>query len=378
MKLKTLVIVVAVLAIASAATWFFRQQDRAPALDPRIGQPLVSSEIVSHVARVQLDSTTGTTVTLENDATNGSNWVVREYYDLPVDFTKLNTLVQNLRDAKFTRFASRNPERIARMDFNGQRIVLQDAEGETLWSADLGRTLTGGRFIKVNDEEVALVASLTAFIDTTPKTWADAAMVPADAEDVRAIDVAFPDEDLLHFQRENADSPWTAENLPEGATIKTSELSSLLNRLVGLRFTETADPDAAEVVAAREHARHFKLTLAEGLEISIALGRQPAPPAPPAAEEETAADGPTDDATTPPSEVPKPGPVFAFVEMSNDADFNVRMQKRGYQIQEWTFTSLPANHAALLQLPAEPAEPVEASAPESASAVDTSAAAPAE
>jgi len=353
MKLKTLVIVVAILAIASIATRLFRQQDQAPALDPRIGQSLVPAEVIANVARVQLDSNTGVSVTLENTATEGSNWVVREYHDLPADFAKLNTLVQNLRDAKFTRFASKNPERIARMDFTGQRIALQDAAGEPLWTANLGRTLTGGRFVKIGDDETALVASLTAQLDTAPKNWADAALVLATAEDVRSIEVTFPDEQLLHFQRESAVSPWIAGDLSEGATIKTTDVSSLVNRLVGLRFADTAAPESPEVVGARENAREFKLGLEDGSEITIALGRLPAPPAPPTEDEVSATDSAPDAEATPP-EAPKPGPAFAFVQSSNDLAFNTRMQKRGYQIQEWTYTSLPANRDALLQLPPEP------------------------
>jgi hypothetical protein len=62
--------------------------------------------------------------------------------------------------------------------------------------------------------------------------------------------------------------------------------------------------------------------------------------------------------------------VFAFVSSSDASDpINELMKRRGFQIYEWTYTSLPANRAALVE--SAPAAPEPAAASEPAPAPET-------
>lgn len=355
MKLKTLAIIVAILTGVSILSWIFEGGAKAPETDARIGTPLVDVPTIEKTTSVFIRAN-GSEVTLKSAPDGDSEWLVHEYHDLPVDFTKLSTLVQNLRDAKVVRFASANADRIAKMDFGATDIELRDEAGEKLLAIELGRTLSsGGRFAKFSGEDKAYLVSLEARLDTTPKNWANSALVPVEETSVTRFEIGFQSDEPLVVTRENGTSPWVSEGLAEGATLNTGAVNSLLRQVTGLRFTETADPESEKVVAARNHSRAFTLGLADGSSYTIVIGREPAPPPPPP--EPT--DGETE-ATTPPA--PKAGPVYVFVESSGgDDDFNSRMKKRGYQVSDWTFTGMADNRSALIN-PAPP-PPVTATPP---------------
>jgi hypothetical protein len=372
MKLKTLALVVAVLAVAAIAVWFFDQRADTVATDPRVGQPILENATLARVASVFVRSD-GKEVTLADTNPADPAWVVRDYFGLPLDFTKLDRFKNDLLDAKVVRFVSANPERLARMQFGDSRIELRDADGKPVWSLALGAQSGGGRIVKFGDEARAYLAGLNAWIDTTPKNWADSRLVPAKADQVVGLVIRFPGGDTLRFVRVDAKAAWKCDQLPQGINPKDSALGSLVSRLTELRFTETTELDAPDAVAAREHARSLDLVLADGRTISVAMGRRPAPPAPPpapapetapapAADAPAPADAPAaPDAETKPPEPPAPppaGPVYAFVTSSNAADpINASMAKRGFQISEWTFNELPADRAAVTEKAPEPPPP---------------------
>lgn len=349
MNLKNLSIVVAALAVASVATWLIKNRDTDHGLDPRTGQPILDADLIARVAEVTY-STSGKTITVSNTASNGSAWVIREYYDLPVDFAKLSRLISSLRDARIKRFATANPERMERFGFGDVVLTLRDADGNELWKADFGETTTsGGRYLRYPGEEKAYIATISAWFDSSAKNWADAELVKVKPDEVTALEVGFDEGDPLILERENEKADWTCQSLAEGEKLKTSQISTLLARLTGLRFTDTADPDAEDVLAAREHARTFKLTTRDGRTYTIALGRRPAPPPPPAPEPAEGEEAP------PPPPAPKPGPVYAFITCSDSTDpINELMKRRAFEIAEYNYTSLPSRRASLVEAPPPP------------------------
>jgi hypothetical protein len=355
MKVKHLVLAVAVLGAASALTWFVRSGDDTPKLDARVGEPVLAEDVVARIRGLELHTPSGS---VEVSTTDGSDtrWVVENYHSLPADFSKVHNLIKELRDAKIVQFASARPERLERMEFGENRIVLRGADDAVLRTFHLGKNYEGGgRFLKYDAEEKAYVATLNAYLDGTAKNWANTALITAKPEEVVGLEVAFPDGSSLTLKRENGTAAWTSPDLKEGETLKETEVNSLVSKLTGLRFSETADPTAEDVVAARqkENMRAMSLTLATGKTYDITMGRQPAPPAPPPPP-------PVEEGTTPPAPpAPKAGPVYVAVKSSDASEpINASMERRAFQIYEWTFTSLPADRAALMNpAPANAAAP---------------------
>lgn len=357
MKVKHLVIAVAILGVASVATWFLKRDDGAPKADPRKGQLLLAADMVGQIRGVDLHTTNGNVEVATADGSD-TRWIVRNYHELPADFSKVASLIKDLREAKVVQLASARPERIEQMQFDGTSITLRGADGAALRTFHLGKNYdSGGRFIKFDDENKAYVASISTYLDGTAKNWANTALVTAKPEEVVGLTVGFADGSSLRLKRDNGTAAWSSDELKEGETLKEADVNSLVSKLTGLRFSETADPTAEDVVAARANARSMQLTLTTGKTYDISMGRQPAPPAPPPPP--PAEDGSTPEA--PPA--PKPGPVYVEVK-SSDANepINATMQKRAFQIYEWTFTSLPADRHALVN-PAPPAPENSSSTP---------------
>ncbi len=388
MKLKPLSLLVASLGVVAGFVYWQNHQPVAdPAADPRVGRPLVAPDTLAALRGLHLVSN-NQSITLAADA-EGRNWTVPDYHGLPVDFDKLVGFVNALRDAKVARFVSARPDRLERLGFAGDRVELRGPDAQPLLTLHLGKNAeTGGRFLKLDDEAKAYLVDLSAWLDTTAKSWARSQLLDVKAADIATVELRFADGSSLVATR-NADATgWTAENLPEGKELDGTKLDSLVSQLASLRFTDTAEPTAPDAVAAKEHAQTVVVTTKDGTGYTIALGRRPAPPTefsaiPKTGETPTAPitattppitigeDGqpqvvelPKTEAelaavTPPPPEPPKPGPVFAFITGNREGDtVNALMQRRSFQIGEWILSSLPTDRAAVLQdKPTPPASP---------------------
>ena len=358
MKLKTLAVVVAVLAALSAVLYWSTRPAAPAAADPRVGQPLVARAAVDQAAQLRL-SDQGKTVVLVRQA--DGTWRVPTYYDLPVDFSKLSSFISDLAAAKLQRLVTMSPDRIARLEFNGTQIELLDSAGKPTWSAQLGKNAdSGGRFVRFGDEPKAYLASLNAYLDAEPKNWADAALVSLKPEDIAKVRIPLPSDGSVQVSRANKDAPWTADPAPPaGQRISADKISSLLTTLTGVRFSDTSDPTDPAAVAAAAHRRAFTLTTFAGKTLSVSFGRRPEIKVVKAPDAKTAAPAPAAGAAKPAAEesvtVPA-GPVYvAVTDPDSAAPVNALMAKRAFQVDEYVFTGLPQKTDDLFEpAPASP------------------------
>jgi len=351
MKIKQLSILVLVLATLSAITWIIKRPSPPPGLDPRTGQALITRDTLAAARSITLnDDGDEVTLTAGNDS---GNWLVKEYYDFPVDFGKLSSLADTLRNAKIIRLVTRSAERMERLDLGKSAIRIDTGGAIPAFNLDVGKiSENGGRFVRFDDEEKAYLADLSLYLDATPKNWAQSQLLNFKATDVARLVIGFPDsEKALSIARNTADAAWEVESGQENGGVKTSSVTTLINRFTNLRFTDTDEVGSEEATSAREHARSLSIELFDGTVYSVDIGRRPAPPA-----EENP---PADPAAEPPP-ASKPGPVYIFAESNrSDAPLNQLMIKRSFKISEYTFTSLPANAQVLLEPMPEPEIEVE-------------------
>lgn len=349
MKIKNLTILVLVLAVLTVITWFFKRPSPVPGLDPRTGAHLIDRETLVSAKRIALKHNGGE-VTLVADGETGE-WNVTEYYDFPADFSKISNLAGDLQEAVILRLVTRNPDRMERLDFGASGITVGTGGALPAFNLEIGKTAEGGgRFVRYEGEEKAYLTDLSLYLEATPKNWVQARLIEFGADDVSRIEVGFDGaERSLIVSREDAGGDWQVVSDHEAGGVKTRELDSLINRLSSLRFTETDEPASAEAAAARENARPLVFELFDGTRYTIEIGRRPAPP-PPSVE-----DGVEEDPTTEPPPTPKPGPVYVFIESNRDDDtVNDLMARRSFRISDYTFTSLPAEPATLLEPVPEP------------------------
>ena len=182
-------------------------------------------------------------------------------------------------------------------------------------------------------------------------------------------------------------SAWTASPTPAGQQVKSDKVSSLLTSLGAIRFSDTTDSADAMAGVAKEHERVFKLTTFDGKTYTIAMGRKPEEkklkpvekkPEAPASEAKPASGAPAMPEATPASPAgpageakpaekpPEPeydtipaGPVFAWISSTDSkAGVNALMQKRSYQVDDYTFTGLPQKSDELFEPAPPPSAPV--------------------
>ena len=391
MKLKSIVRTIAILAALSAVAFFATRPTPAPVADTRIGQPLADRAIVEKATTLRLNDQ-GKTVTLVRQA--DATWKVASYHDFPADFSKLATFIGSLTDAKLERLVTSSPARIALLEFKDTKIELLDATDKELWTVTLGKNPdTGsGRYVRYGAEAKAFLASLSAYLDTESKNWANTELLALKVDDVAKIEIPFvaanaSEPTSLTLSRATKDAPWTAEKTPDGQKLKADKIAAVLSSLSSIRFSETNDLTDANAVAAKATERLFKIETFDKKVLKIALGRKPEekklkPITPPAEGQSalsslgTAADMLKKDADGKPADPAKPiapefetipaGPVFVNIASSDaSASVNALMQKRAFQISDYTFTSLPQKSDELFEPApvAAPAKPDEKKVP---------------
>jgi hypothetical protein len=394
MKLKTIVVTVLVLAALSAVAYVARRPEAPASADARVQQPLLEAAKAEKAAKIRF-SDAGKQIELARQG--DGTWRVTSYHDLPADFGKLSGFIASLTEAKIERLVTSSAERIGRLEFKDTRIDLLDGSGQAVFSVILGKTpeTGGGRFVRFGDEQKAYLANLNAWLDTEGKNWANAELLSLKADDIAKVEIPFAEGGPVTVSRAKKEDPWKADKAPTGQQVKADKVAALLGSLGTVRFSETTAPDDAAVAPAKANLRTFKVTTFDNKTVSIALGRKPEEkklkPVTPATDGKSgpAALGSLADLTkkddkkeaaqpgaekkddkplAPEFETIPAGPVYAFIAHSEaSAPVNALMQKRAYQISEYTFTGLPQKADELFEAAppaaAPPPAPAAASKP---------------
>jgi hypothetical protein len=349
MKLRTIVIIVAILAALSVVAYVKNRPEPAPAQDARVGKPVLDSGTALGAAGLVI-SDQGKKVDLSRGA--DGTWRVTSYFGLPADFEKVARLVQDLNEAKVDRLVTTSPDRLAHLEFKDSMIALDDASGKEIWSITLGKTPDSGegRFIRFGTEPKAYFSGMHVWLDTDAKGWANAQLLSLKNDDVAKVEVPL-DSGTVILSRAKKDAPWTAEGGPAGAKLLPDKVSSLVNSLTTLRFSDTVDTKDPAATEAAKHMRTFKVTTFGGQTFTVALGRVPEVKklkAPVADKGALAALAKATDAKpdvkaiTPEYDVTPAGPVFVAVSSSDPkAPVNDLMGKRAFEVEEYAFTGLP-------------------------------------
>ncbi len=373
MKIKTLVVIVAILAAVSLGVHFLNRPAEPAAADARIGASVLNAQAVEGAAKIRL-SDQGKTVELAK-AADGS-WRVVSYHDLPADFKKLSRLIDDLTKAKIERLVTSRSDRLSRLEFKDTQVGLLDSGGKPIATISLGKSTESGsgRYLRFGDETKAYQAQLQFWLDVEARNWADAALLDFKTEDIAQVELALSGGARIVAKRAKKEDPFAAENPPAGKKLKAERIQSLLSTLSSLRFTDTSDLSDAAAIAAKKHAHTITLTSFDQKSITVAAGRKPEEKVLKKPEPGDGKSGPTSlgtptDAKKPeetgPAKVIEPltetipaGPVYAFVSHSDpQARVNALMAKRACQVGEYVLTGLPANGDELFETEAPASSP---------------------
>lgn len=337
MKLKSLALVVAILAVLSAVTWFVQRPAPVPPADPRVGQPLLADAVVKQAARLVVTTPEGTVTMVKGP---GEQWTIANYHDFPADIGKLIRLVDVLQEAKLERLVTTSPSYIARLGFGENHLAIQDAAGKEIWNLSIGKLAEkGGTFVQFAGETKAFLGNFTVYLDSDPENWADHQLVDLKTETIAAVELNFPEEGgrNLRFTRAKATEPFTAD----GFSPKQETLNNLVALHTSVRFTATEETDSPGARAAQPRSRTVKLTTFDGKSITLTYSQKLAPKV-----EQRPDQG---------EYVGAPEPVYAAIAHSDAAaPVNALMKKRAFRVQESLFTNLPAKIDDLIDRPPPP------------------------
>jgi hypothetical protein len=365
MKLRPLLLALAVLLPVSALVWWLGRPSPAPsATDPRIGQRVADPAGLATAARVSITHA-GKSIELRRGP--GDTWTVTGQPALPADTSRLTRLTRDLVEPRIERLVSARPEKIATYELDTTTLTFADPADAVLLDLDLGKNIDGGRrLLRYADEPRAYAAKLDLWLDAEPSSWRDTALVaPLTAAEIASVRITFPDTALpIVVSRPDAAASWTSPATPAGQQVKSSVVANQLSSLTSLRYTDLAPKIDPGVIAAKIFPRELTLVAFDGREVKFSFGRAPEPPPPsPPAEGEAAA--------TPPP--PADRPVYVSVE---DPRMNPVLGEAGrthvFVVADWVFTGLPAAVADLFEAVPTPPAP----APDAASSTPSDAVAP--
>ena len=365
MRLRPLLLAIAVLAPVSAAVWWIGRPAPAPAADPRVGQRVADPAALADAARVTLKSG-GKTIELARG--EAGRWTLAGEPALPADTSRLARITGDLVGPKIDRLVTARADKLGAYDLDSAGIVYADASGKPLLDLDLGKTLEGGaRILRFGDETKAYAARLNVWLDAEAASWRDTALVAGiQAADVASLSISLPDTAApVVVSRAKAEDPWTSPSTPAGHQVRASTLTAQIGNLSGLRYTNVAPNLDPGVVAARVFPREFTLTTFSGRTVKIGFARAPEPPAPPKSE---AKEG----ETAPPTPPAEPRPVYVEITDSRpDAILSAAAKTHAFEVADWIFTALPAKSEDLFEPVPAPATTAPADAAPDAKAAET-------
>jgi hypothetical protein len=366
MKLRPLLLSIAVLVPVAGAVWWFQRP--APATqnaDARIGQRVADPSVLAGATKVRIKAS-GKTLELSRADASATRWILAAASAaepvLPADSARLSRLAADLVSPKIERLVTSNPTRIATLGLDDSALTFLDAGGKSLLALDLGKNADGGgRFLRYGTEAKAYLARLNTFLDAEATSWRDTALVSElKPEDIASATITLPDTPAqVVVSRPDAKSPWTSPAAPAGHQVKASAVTSQLTNLTGLRYTAFAPVFDPAVVAARILTRDVTLTTFDGRTVKIALGRAPEPPKP-----AKPATPPAEGATPPPEPTATPRPVYVEITDSKpDATLAAAAKTHAFEVGDWIHTALPAKAADLFEPVPTPPTPAATPAP---------------
>lgn len=201
-------------------------------------------------------------------------WVVPSRFNLPVDTdNRLRPFLQALRNTKVLGTLTSDPRRIAKLNFAGNSIRVEAANGKS-WSAEFGRTVEDGSggAVRLLDAKEALRTTFTGYLEGDPANWINPVIFVMKREEVKGVKVTFTDGATIALAREKVGEPLKGNVEPKLAAAS----EELLNALSILRAADAIAPNDVEATAALARPFTVEVTLFSGETITVRMAKAPA------------------------------------------------------------------------------------------------------
>ena len=350
MKIKNISILTAVLAVIAGVLWI-AQRSNTPSIDTAlVGQGLLIPGSIADAQTIKIYGNSEDEPSVEI-IKQGDNWIVPERYGLPVDFTKVSDLVNDLAESTIIRAVTDNPDRIQVLNLGQDRVVFEDASGEILADVSFGKAgNNGGNFAKIERSEKVVLAADKPFIQSRPDTWTVSEAWELEWDDIREL--VAPDGTTL--TREDSE----AEFVAEGLDLEQSEIRTQFMRFTNLRFQDLVEIDSEDVVEAMSFAQTWEIKTEAGDTFAFTYGRRPEVKAPEKEESEESEETTEEEESAETEEVEDmpAGTPYIMVKHDNASELWAGIYATyAFELNSFNFEQLPESMEAFVAEP-EPEE----------------------
>jgi len=315
-----------------------KSSKQAVVQDELVGKPVLAEENVEKLAEILILANGQTCVLKQVEG----EWVVPDYYGLPINFSTLQRFVKSFTDAEIQRKVTSNSEVMQRFELTSNLVTFKGADGSVIKELSIGKTSeSGDRFVQLDGAGPAFLMSFKGYINGDAQGWASKQIKGFEVDNIVKVSFESDDGTQVVANRVDAATAFTVEGLADGETAKASEVAAMVSKFATLFASNARALDDADAQAAKDHSRVIEFTDKEGAVHTYRVGRRPATiVADKAAEkDENNLEGEEQVA-----EELKPGPVFVFASSSDattQGELQRYMSKATFEIAEHFYDSLP-------------------------------------
>ncbi len=289
MKTKTFIILVVILAVLVGIGIALFPSSETPVGNETMGtlifENLPANEITSIIIDRPDDSVT---MVKEQD-----EWVVKNRFGYPADFSKITDLIRKLKQTKAgrkfpesasvkKRLSLISPEdKDAAKEDKATRILMKNQSETVVADILLGSTrkkdekgIPDSQYVMLaGGTDIYLVDRIFSSFETAAPSWLDKSPVKVVAEDIQRIACMGPDGNMRYtFERPEKGKALALVSPPTSGKIKPSAVNRLAGALKGLEIEDVADPSSPPESLSAGISPRIDYTLFNGITYHVFPG----------------------------------------------------------------------------------------------------------
>lgn len=299
MKLKTVIMLVALAGIFVALAYYSNQKKKTHAAPSAIGGKVLPNLAINRVAKLVIMSKDGTTTV----AKDRDKWVVASRFNYPAKFEKIVDTIRELSELKIGQTVNAPPSRLASFNLlppqpgtnksaqTGALLELRDDKDGLLASLLIGKEFkrppdkaapemmfnfggySDGQYVRTVDGKVYLVSKNLERMTEETKTWLADDFINVPANDIKEIEVTGPERAAIKLARARDNEPFELADLQKNeGTLDSSKVNQMTGALSYFGFDDAADPALSLKETGLDRPIVFKVETKEGLIYTLHVG----------------------------------------------------------------------------------------------------------